>query len=386
MPLLEEQQPKTQAEESCEMHEFRKTRTWYGPTGVGKLEKAIHEALRILAPSFNALTLQDEKSHFLKLCGEGRAMLLHSYKGLSHAELVEKMVGTDQQVYYTEGVLLRAIKQAAQSGGPYVFILNSVEVNNWSDSLGSLTNGLLNRADPIPIWLESQQEYVVIPTTFYFFCTYDITHKPLSCFHKGSSFELIKPISQFLKPEQLILNLWRLFNSDKSNRLYSLKETQLFELLGVSEEFKMLQDRLYNEIAQRFNTTGVWTIEPFQEYLIDENTFHGLRLDKLLKGINSRISNYLGLEAFIGHKFLETITSLKELNYVFAYQILPRLQQHFLNNPQALLFIFNQENAITTRGFWRMEENQRLVNANSLEVNPLLVKGTFLQEDFENLY
>lgn len=360
-----------------------RTQIWYGPQGVGKLEIAIKEALQILSPEFSAITPQVEKGHFLSLCKEGKAQLIQCFQGLTHYELVEKQIATENNVYYTEGVILRAIKAAAQIQTPYVFILNAIEEVSFSTLLGSLLRGLLQRNLSEPIWLESQQDYIVIPKNFYFFCTFHTS--------KTNRFNVIAPNTQVfpqshkLSPQTMILNLWREFNGLDNEDKYTSRENSLYELLGVSERFKASQNEIYNKIAEYYNESGVWNLALFDAFSVSEDDFTGIRLDKILTGLNNRILNYLDADSLIGHQQLISIDSIKGLNVQFAHQVLPFLQGVFLSQPTELLKVLNCKE--TGNDFLiSINKDGKINSARSLMINPKLLKGEFTQKDFEGLY
>lgn len=359
------------------------THIWFGPQGVGKLEIAIKKTLQILSPEFSGITPQAEKGHFLNLCKEGKAQLIQYFKGLSYSDLIEKHIATENNVYYTEGSILRAIKSAAQMQSPYVFIISSVEVSDFSMLLGPLSRGLLQRNVSEPIWLESQQDYIVIPDNFYFFCTYNTSRDIV--FNVMTPSTQILPQSIKLSPKSMILSLWREFNGFDNQETYSAREKNLYDLLGVSEHFISSQNDIYNKIAEGFNESGVWDLELFTEFSISEGDFTGVRLDKLLLGLNRRILNYLDAGSLIGHKKFIHIDSIKSLNLLFAYQILPFLQFVFLTQPNELLDILNYKT--TDNNFLvPITENASTSSSRSLVVNPKLFKGEFTKKDFEGLY
>ncbi len=361
-----------------------KTHIWAGSSGVGKLEKAIKSAISLLDSSYKALTPQAEMSCFLSLCKEGKAMLIQAHSGLTYHEVVGRQVATETQVYYTEGDLLRAIRAASQLKSAFVMIVNSAEQCDLSSLLGPLYRGLLNRNIEEPIWLESQQDYLLIPSNFYFFCTFDTSIKPITQLNITSWVTQLLPNTMVLSPQSLILRLWRRFNDSPQNN-YEEKERRLYSFLGVSEKLRATQDEIYNQMAAQFNKTGVWSVRAFAEHGINEEDFSGVRLDKLLKGLNQRILKHLGAENLIGHHFFINIDSQQELSLLFGKKILPRLQILFYNEPHYLQAILKNEGE-ELPFLIPVEEGIPIVNAWSLQVNPKLLAGDFTQKDFEGLY
>jgi len=145
------------------------------------------------------------------------------------------------------------------------------------------------------------------------------------------------------------------------------------------------QDEIYNQMAAQFNKTGVWSVRAFAEHGINEEDFSGVRLDKLLKGLNQRILKHLGAENLIGHHFFINIDSQQELSLLFGKKILPRLQILFYNEPHYLQAILKNEGE-ELPFLIPVEEGIPIVNAWSLQVNPKLLAGDFTQKDFEGLY
>ena len=187
-----------------------------------------------------------------------------------------------------------------------------------------------------------------------------------------------------LSPQSLILRLWRRFNDSPQNN-YEEKERRLYSFLGVSEKLRATQDEIYNQMAAQFNKTGVWSVRAFAEHGINEEDFSGVRLDKLLKGLNQRILKHLGAENLIGHHFFINIDSQQELSLLFGKKILPRLQILFYNEPHYLQAILKNEGE-ELPFLIPVEEGIPIVNAWSLQVNPKLLAGDFTQKDFEGLY
>ena len=84
----------------------------------------------------------------------------------------------------------------------------------------------------------------------------------------------------------------------------------------------------------------------FYELLPDPELLHGkiiqsdendqVDLEKLLRGLNERISKELGPDYQIGHSYLMKVSSLASLEFAWNNQILPLLREYFYSQPERL--------------------------------------------------
>lgn len=131
---------------------------------------------------------------------------------------------------------------------------------------------------------------------------------------------------------------------------YLLSPKKLLERLWLDDEFihvtwddagfRNRADRLYaflgiDRVIENINGSGD---ELSEEQLltaiseIDENSFRGINLEKLLSAINQRLAILLDKDHTIGHAWLLNVESLDDLKKAFRNKILPLLQEFFYNN------------------------------------------------------
>ena len=98
------------------------------------------------------------------------------------------------------------------------------------------------------------------------------------------------------------------------------------------------------------------------EVLKSEET---INLAKLLTGLNNRITQTLGAEAQLGHAFLWSVDSLKQLQTALIEQIIPQLAQAAGGQVTVLQYIFQDEQQPLNAQF--IQDSQALIdNANNL--------------------
>ncbi|WP_372845324.1 McrB family protein [Psychrobacter sp.] len=83
-------------------------------------------------------------------------------------------------------------------------------------------------------------------------------------------------------------------------------------------------------------------------------------LAKLLAGLNSRLTQTLGLEAQLGHAFLWSVTDLEQLQAVLVEQIIPQLLQATGGQEGTLQYIFRDEQQPWQAQF--IQDSQALIN------------------------
>jgi 5-methylcytosine-specific restriction protein B len=85
-------------------------------------------------------------------------------------------------------------------------------------------------------------------------------------------------------------------------------------------------------------------------------------LSKLLTGLNTRITQTLGVEAQLGHAFLFSVDHLAQLQRVLVEQIIPQLAQAVGGQVAVLQYIFRDEQQPLSAQF--IHDSQTVINDN----------------------
>jgi len=133
--------------------------------------------------------------------------------------------------------------------------------------------------------------------------------------------------------------------------------------------------------------------------LLEEN-LEGVNLQKLLETMNARIEFLLDRDHVLGHSYFMKLSSLSDLCDVFAYKIIPLLQEYFYNdwekirlvladnkaNENSQKFLVKKEGFEAEKLFGNNHSFDDLDDKDTYGVNLALINGTFEPEDFMKIY
>jgi len=142
----------------------------------------------------------------------------------------------------------------------------------------------------------------------------------------------------------------------------------------------------------------------FKEIMPDisllKDDLEGVNLQKLLNTMNARIEFLLDRDHVLGHSYFMKLSSLRDLCDVFAYKIIPLLQEYFYNdwekirlvladnkaNKNSQKFLVKKEGFEAERLFGNNHSFDDLDDKETYGVNPALINDTFEANDFIKIY
>ena len=81
--------------------------------------------------------------------------------------------------------------------------------------------------------------------------------------------------------------------------------------------------------------------------LLENNDVEGINLEDVLNTINNRIEILIDRDHTIGHSYFmlgkETVQDISNLQYIFAYEIIPLLKEYFFNDVEKLKEILKNQ-------------------------------------------
>lgn len=103
---------------------------------------------------------------------------------------------------------------------------------------------------------------------------------------------------------------------------------------------------------------------------LDDNKISGISVRKILDKINQRIKDKGRREYQIGHAYFmpdgKTVDSISQLQYIFAYEIIPLLREYFFDNDEKLKEILKEQfidwENMTVKDDWQKNEGDFLQN------------------------
>ena len=193
------------------------------------------------------------------------------------------------------------------------------------------------------------------------------------------------------------------------------KENKIETILPYSKELFTVPSNLY--IIGTMNTadrsialidTALRRRFEFKEIIPDHTLLSddlgGVNLQFLLRTMNSRIEYLFDRDHTIGHSYLMKAKSLADLCEVFAYKIIPLLQEYFYNDWEKIRLVLGDNRyrskqqsgelkafLVEKEGFNASElfgESgiEDLEDQVAYQINEELLNGNFTAEDFRKIY
>lgn len=157
------------------------------------------------------------------------------------------------------------------------------------------------------------------------------------------SFEEMQPKPELLSPGYMFWSLlWKYKDKTWEDAEYKKEEKELLNFLGAREsiwETRKAKWDMFKQIGKR--------VEQANEFSNKE--FDGVNLMNLLETINKRIERLLDKDHAIGHSYLISVRSSKDLQDAFYNKIIPLLQEYFFGD-------YGKIGLVLGKGFVRKSE------------------------------
>lgn len=224
-----------------------------------------------------------------------------------------------------------ALVPAVDGLARFVLIVDEINRGNVASIFGELITLLeddkrAGELNELAVTLPYSKTTFSVPRNLYLLGTMNTADRSVealdTALRRRFSFVETPPRPELLSPAEMIARLWWKFETKSwDEESYKQAEQNLFELLGRQEKGAS-QDGQWEQLQ-----TGT---SPGQIFASD--LFSGLNLERLLNALNQRLEYLLGREARMGHAWLMSVGSLKDLEQAFRNKVIPQLQEYFYGN------------------------------------------------------
>ena len=244
---------------------------------------------------------------------------------------------TDLEYEIQDGIFKRlALKAKADPANDYALFIDEINRGNVSAIFGELITLIekdkrLGEANELQVKLPYSRTFFGVPSNLFIIGTMNTADRGVealdTALRRRFAFEEVMPKPELLSPAYEYWQLlWEYKDVKWEDAEFKEREQLFFKNSGVSEELKT--DR--KNIWASFEGQG-----PIQEQVkaFSKYEFAGLRLDRILQTINSRIEALLDRDHTIGHSYFFKVKEAEDkeeaLKQVFKDNIIPLLQEYF---------------------------------------------------------
>lgn len=218
----------------------------------------------------------------------------------------------------------------------HVLIIDEINRGNVSAIFGELITLLeedkrKGNDEEISVDLPYSKKAFTVPPNLYIIGTMNTADRSVealdTALRRRFTFEEIMPKPELLSPAyQYWQLLWEYKDVMWENAEFKEKEQLFFESSGASEELIANRKIIWSGFEDQ--GTNQNQVQEFEKY-----EFDGLRLDRILQTINSRIEALLDRDHTIGHSYFFKVKDAENkeraLKQVFKDSIIPLLQEYF---------------------------------------------------------
>lgn len=257
---------------------------------------------------------------------------------------------SQQSIYqfYNEDIKLESFKELTatkdSSVKNYVLIIDEINRGNVSQIFGELITLIedskrLGKSEELQVTLPYSKDKFGVPSNLYIIGTMNTADRSIealdTALRRRFCFEEMTSKENLLSPSAMYCRLlWKYEKVGWDDSEFLQKESNLFNLLGVSEQWHS-------------EKIDIWEKMTKAEYRNLDNYFSkfsitGINLQSLLEKINERIEILLNRDHKIGHSYFIDVNSTDDLRTVFKNNIVPLLQEYFYGDYEKIGWILGE--------------------------------------------
>ncbi len=227
----------------------------------------------------------------------------------------------------------------------YVLIIDEINRGNVSQIFGELITLIeedkrLGKDEALEVILPYSKDKFGVPPNLYIIGTMNTADRSVealdAALRRRFSFTEMPPETHLLNPYNRLGKAWANFWIETDSKDFWEKwhsvESGILDLAGLTKDEKayteLTKNWKENQLAEWRQITNYESI--FANSIIDSN--NGIRLDRLLNTINTRIEKLLDKDHQIGHSYFLAVNSLEDLKAAFQNKIIPLLQEYFFGD------------------------------------------------------
>jgi 5-methylcytosine-specific restriction protein B len=213
----------------------------------------------------------------------------------------------------------------------FVLIIDEINRGNVSQIFGELITLIepdkrLGNKESLKVELPYSKDLFGVPSNVHIVGTMNTADRSVealdTALRRRFSFKELMPKSNLISPSALYCRLlWEYESVEWEDKEFIAKESSLFEMLGVSEEFKEQRFDIWDQMKR--------DDEKSKGTYFDNLKYSGVNPEEILDSINSRIELLIDRDHAIGHSYFINMFSLTDLVNVFNDKIMPLLQEYF---------------------------------------------------------
>jgi hypothetical protein len=227
----------------------------------------------------------------------------------------------------------------------FVLVIDEINRGNVSQIFGELITLIEHDKregadNEISVVLPYSKESFSVPSNLYIIGTMNTADRSVealdTALRRRFSFVEMPPLPELLNPYNLLGNAWATHWIEENTKAYwanwAKVESEILELPKL-----IINEAKYLELSQNWKTNQLDQWKNLTDYeTVFEDCFttgeRGIRLDDLLRIINSRIEKLLNKDHQIGHAYLMDVMSEDDLRLTFKDKIIPLLQEYFFGD------------------------------------------------------
>lgn len=268
---------------------------------------------------------------------------------LSPEKFLKKNI-SQQSIYqfYNEDIKLDSFRELTatkdSSVKNYVLIIDEINRGNVSQIFGELITLIedskrLGKSEELQVILPYSKDRFGIPSNLYIIGTMNTADRSIealdTALRRRFCFEEMSSQENLLSPSAMYCRLlWKYESVGWDDLEFVEKESNLFDLLGVSEHWHTEKVNIWDQMTKAENKNSY---DYFSEFPIT-----GINLQTLLEKINQRIEILLNRDHKIGHSYFIDVNSFDDLKSVFKNNIVPLLQEYFYGDYEKIGWILGE--------------------------------------------
>lgn len=252
--------------------------------------------------------------------------------GIYYPAILEKLYSYPNEMIHKKEIL------------NYVLIIDEINRGNISQIFGELITLIeeskrLGNLEGLEAVLPYSKEKFGVPSNLFILGTMNTADRSVealdTALRRRFHFEEMLPKDSLLSPSAMYCRLlWRYKDVGWDDQEFIRKESNLFELLGVSEQWEKNKVQIWDKMIQAENKN----IDNYFSLF----SVSGINLRKILEKINERIEILLDRDHRIGHSYFIDVNSFRDLKSVFQNNIIPLLQEYFYNDYEKMGWVLGE--------------------------------------------
>ena len=216
------------------------------------------------------------------------------------------------------------------NASPYGLFIDEINRGNISQIFGELITVIEDTKrlgkDEIIVELPYSKSKFGVPPNLYIIGTMNTADRSVesldTALRRRFDFEEMLPKAHLLSPSAMYCSLlWKYELVDWTDPEFLARETSLFDLLGVQDDWIESKKGIWDLMKEERNQNNLRYFSGFK--------CAGISLEKVLNIINKRVEVLLDRDHTIGHSYFINIYSEDDLRNTFKNNIIPLLQEYF---------------------------------------------------------